>query len=67
MNRAVKKLVTLAAMLSVCAPVLTVFAYADAIAVEEERMGNWLPVLCASVLIIAVAALTVILRSRGKK
>lgn len=67
MNKAVKRLVMLAAMLTVCAPILTVSAYADAIAVEPEITVNWLPVLCASVLIIAVAALTVILRSRGKK
>lgn len=67
MNKAVKRLLTLAAMLTVCTPILTASAYADAIAVEPEITVNWLPVLCASILIVAVAALTVILRRRGRK
>lgn len=67
MNKAVKKLVTLAAMLAVCVPILTVFAHADVIAIEPEITVNWRPVLYASILIVAVAALTVILRRRGKK
>lgn len=67
MNKTVKRFLALAALLTVCAPILTVSAYADAIAVEPEITVNWVPVLCASILIIAAAALTVILRRRGKK
>lgn len=67
MTKLTKKLMTLFAFLTVCTPALTAFAHADAIAVEPEITVNWLPVLCASILIIAAAALTVILRRRGKK
>lgn len=67
MTRPMKKLLTLAAFLTACTPLLTIYAYADEIAVPDEEPVNWLPLLCVAILIVAAAALIDILRRRGKK